>query len=221
MSEPEQPPTTGLILYQSEDGQTRVQCRFEDESIWLTQRLMAELFQVGVNTINHHIKGIYADGELPPEATIRRYRIVQIEGERQIARLVEHYNLSAILAVGYRVRSPRGTQFRQWATDRLSEYLVKGFVLDEPRLKNPLRLGPLTRQRVGATGSAVDEGGDGPALVPQVQHVAQGEELGRRGAVVAATAHEEPHGLAPSPSTGCALRRSSTSHRASSAYTSG
>jgi hypothetical protein len=135
MSEPK--PNSELILYQTEDGRTRIQCRFDNETVWLTQKLMAELFQIGVNTVNHHLKAIFAEGELPPEATIRRYRIVQTEGLRQITREVEHYNLAAILAVGYRVRSQRGTQFRQWATARLSEYLVKGFTLDDERLKNP------------------------------------------------------------------------------------
>lgn len=134
----EQPSTSSeLILFQTEDGSIRVQCRFENETVWLTQRLMAELFQIGVGTINHHLKAIYDEGELTEEATIRQYRIVRIEGKRQVAREIEHYNLEAILAVGYRVRSHRGTQFRQWATARLSEYLVKGFTMDDERLKNP------------------------------------------------------------------------------------
>ena len=130
-------PQSEIILYQTEDGRTRVQCRFEDETVWLTQKLMAELFQIGVGTVNHHLKAIFAEGELQTGATIRRYRIVQNEGGRQIGREVEHYNLDAILAVGFRVRSQRGTQFRQWATARLSEYLVKGFTMDDERLKNP------------------------------------------------------------------------------------
>jgi hypothetical protein len=98
---------------------------------------MAELFQIGVGTVNHHLKAIFAEGELAAGATIRRYRIVQIEGGREISREVEHYNLDAILAVGFRVRSHRGTQFRQWAIGRLNEYLVKGFTMDDERLKNP------------------------------------------------------------------------------------
>jgi len=130
-------PQSGIILYQTEDGRTRVQCWFENETLWLTQALIGELFQIGVNTVNYHLKAIFAEGELQPEATIRRYRIVQTEGSRQIAREIEHYNLDAILAVGFRVRSHRGTQFRQWATARLSEYLVKGFTMDAERLKNP------------------------------------------------------------------------------------
>ena len=130
-------PQSGIILYQTEDGRMRIECRFEHETLWLTQKLIAELFQIGVNTVNHHLKEIYDEGEIDEVATIRYYRIVQTEGSRQVAREVEHYSLPAILAVGYRVRSHRGTQFRQWATARLSEYLVKGFTMDDERLKNP------------------------------------------------------------------------------------
>ncbi len=132
-----QPPQSSLILYQTEDGRTRIQCRFENETVWLTQALMAELFQKDVRTINEHLGNIFEEGELSREATIRKFRIVRLEGMREVAREVEHYNLAAILAVGYRVRSPRGTQFRQWATARLNEYLVKGFTMDDERLKNP------------------------------------------------------------------------------------
>lgn len=133
--------TSSIIFYQTEDGRTRVQCRFENETVWLTQALMAELFQIGVNTVNYHLKEIYDDGELQPEATIRKYRIVRSEGRREVAREIEHYSLPVILAVGYRVRSHRGTQFQQWATARLSEYLVKGFTMDDERLKNPPGVG--------------------------------------------------------------------------------
>lgn len=132
-----QEPQGEIVLYQTDDGTTRVQCRFVDESIWLTQRLMAELYQVSVKTVNEHLRNIYAEKEVESEATIRKFRIVRIEGSREVSRLVEHYNLDAILAVGYRVRSARGTAFRQWATARLREYLTKGFVLDDERLKNP------------------------------------------------------------------------------------
>jgi hypothetical protein len=130
-------PTGEVILYRSEDGLTRVECRFVEGQVWLSQRLIAELFQVAVPTVSEHLKGIYDDSELVPEATIRRFRIVQTEGARRVARDVDHYNLMAILAVGYRVRSSRGTLFRQWATNRLEEYARKGFVLDDERLKNP------------------------------------------------------------------------------------
>ena len=126
-----------ILLYQTADGRTRLECRFQDETIWLTQALMAELYQKDVRTINEHLKNIYDEGELDSEATIRNCRIVRQEGNRQVAREIEHYSLDAILAVGYRVRSQRGTQFRRWATERLREYLLKGFVMDDERLKNP------------------------------------------------------------------------------------
>lgn len=130
-------PYSEFLLYQSDDGKTRVECRFEDETIWLTQALMAELYQKDVRTINEHLKTIYAEQELDEAATIRKFRIVRQEGARQVSRLIEHYSLPAILAVGFRVRSVRGTQFRRWANERLSEYLRKGFVMDDERLKNP------------------------------------------------------------------------------------
>ncbi len=133
----EQPAPGEFLLYETEDGRTRVECRFVEDSLWLTQALMAELFQVKVPTINEHMKTLYADGELQPEATIRKLLIVRQEGSRQVRRQIDHYNLDAIMAVGYRVRSTRGTQFRRWATERLREYLVKGFTLDDERLKNP------------------------------------------------------------------------------------
>ena len=107
-----QPPQSSIILYQTEDGRTRIQCRFEDETIWLTQALLAELFQKDVRTINEHLVNIFEEGELSREATIRKFRIVRLEGAREVAREVEHYNLPAILAVGYRVKSPRGEASR-------------------------------------------------------------------------------------------------------------
>jgi hypothetical protein len=131
------PRASEFLLYQTEDGRTRIQCRFEDETLWLTQAQMAELFQTSVPNINLHLKAIFAEGELVPEATIKSHLIVRAEGARQVSRPVLHYNLAAILAVGFRVRSQRGTQFRQWATERLGEYLVKGFTMDDERLKNP------------------------------------------------------------------------------------
>jgi hypothetical protein len=133
----ETPPSSEILFYQTEDGRTRVQCRFENETIWLTQALIAELFDISVPTVNEHLKGIYDDGEMEAGPTIRKFRIVRFEGKREVSREIEHYSLPAILAVGYRVRSHRGTQFRQWATARLSEYLVKGFAMDDERLKNP------------------------------------------------------------------------------------
>ena len=131
------PPPSALLLYQTEDGHTRIQCRFEHDTLWLSQALIAELFGVTVPTVNEHLKGIFGEKELESSATVRKFRIVRVEGRREVAREIEHYNLDAILAVGFRVRSHRGTQFRQWASARLSEYLVKGFAMDDERLKNP------------------------------------------------------------------------------------
>lgn len=126
-----------FILYQAEDGQTKIECRFEHETLWLTQAQMAELFQTTPQNITLHLKAIFSEGELEEAATCKDYLQVRQEGDRQVRRQVRHYSLDAILAVGYRVRSHRGTRFRQWATARLKEYLVKGFALDDERLKNP------------------------------------------------------------------------------------
>lgn len=135
------PPAGEILVYQTEDGRTRVECRFQEETLWLSQALIGELFQKDVRTINEHLQNIYEEGELDPEGTIRKFRMVRREGVREVAREIEHYDLNAILAVGYRVRSSRGTQFRRWATERLREYLVKGFTMDDERLKNPPALG--------------------------------------------------------------------------------
>lgn len=126
-----------LVLYQTPDGRTRVECRFAEESLWLSQALMAELFQTTPQNITLHLKALYAEGEIAERATCKDFLQVRMEGARQVQRAVKFYNLDAILAVGYRVRSPRGTQLRQWATERLREYLVKGFTMDDERLKNP------------------------------------------------------------------------------------
>ncbi|MEP6714635.1 MAG: virulence RhuM family protein [Terriglobia bacterium] len=131
------PPESSLILYRTEDGQTRVQCRFDGQTLWLTQAQMAELFQTTPQNVTLHLKAVFADGELEVGATCKDYLQVRMEGGREISRSLLHYSLPAILAVGYRVRSARGVQFRQWATERLTEYLVKGFTLDDERLKNP------------------------------------------------------------------------------------
>ena len=128
-------PDTGIILYQTEDGKSRIHVRMQDGTVWLNQRLLAELYLVSVRTISEHIINIYSDHELSPEATIRKFRIVQTEGNRRVERLVDFYSLEMILSIGYRVRSHRGVQFRCWATERLREYLVKGFMLDDERLK--------------------------------------------------------------------------------------
>jgi hypothetical protein len=126
-----------FILYQTEDGTTRIQCRLENETLWLTQAQIADLFQTTPQNVTLHLKAIYAEGELDETATCKDYLQVRQEGARAVSRQLRHYRLEAILAVGYRVRGHRGTQFRQWATARLSDYLVKGFAMDDERLKNP------------------------------------------------------------------------------------
>ena len=136
MSENLPAPSEGnFLFYQTEDGITHVRVLLDGGTVWLSQRLIAELYGKSVPTVNEHVKNIYDEAELDPEATIRKFRIVQTEGDRQVSRSVDLYNLDMILAVGYRVRSPRGTQFRRWATQTLREFLVKGFVLDDERLK--------------------------------------------------------------------------------------
>ncbi|MFH1878066.1 MAG: virulence RhuM family protein [Candidatus Omnitrophota bacterium] len=136
-----EPNKSELILYQTEDGQTRLEVRLQDETVWLTQKMMSDLFQVAVPTINEHIKNIYTEGELASGATIRKFLIVQKEGAREVSRSIDFYNLEMIVAVGFRVRSHRGTQFRKWATERLKEYLVKGFTMDDERLKEGVNIG--------------------------------------------------------------------------------
>lgn len=130
-------PASDLILYRTEDAQTRIQVRLEGGSVWLTQAQIAELYQTTPQNVTQHLKAIYAEGEMDEQTTCKDYLQVRQEGEREVRRTLRHYHLDAILAVGYRVRSVRGTQFRQWATTRLSEYLVKGFVMDDARLKDP------------------------------------------------------------------------------------
>lgn len=130
-----------LVLYQTEDGRTRIECRFEGGTIWLTQALLAELYQTSIPNVISHIRNILEEGELAAEATTQDFLVVRREGDRQVRRTVRHYRLEMILAVGYRVRSDRGTIFRQWATARLGEFLQKGFVLDDERLKNPPEAG--------------------------------------------------------------------------------
>jgi len=129
------PSDSRILIYQSDAGEIRLEVRLQDETVWLTQKLMSELFAKDVRTINEHIKNVYEEGELEPESTIRKFRIVQIEGTRQVRRLVDFYNLDMIISVGYRVKASVATRFRQWATARLREYIVKGFVLDDERLK--------------------------------------------------------------------------------------
>ena len=126
-----------LILYTTDDGRSQIQLRAEQGTVWLSQREMAHLFDVSQDNIGLHLKNIYEDGELTREATAEDSSVVQAEGGREVPRPLTLYNLDAILAVGYRVRSPRGVQFRRWANTVLKEYLLKGFVMDDERLKNP------------------------------------------------------------------------------------
>lgn len=126
-----------LILYTSDDGQTQLHLRAESGSVWLTQLETAELFQTTKQNVSLHARNIFEDGELTPEATVKDSLTVRTEGSRQVQRKITHYNLDLILAIGYRVRSPRGVQFRQWASAHLKEFLLKGFVMDDERLKNP------------------------------------------------------------------------------------
>ncbi|MGG4605063.1 virulence RhuM family protein [Paenalcaligenes sp. Me131] len=126
-----------LILYTSDDGQTRLHLRVESETIWLSQLEIAELLQTTKQNVSLHAKNIFEDKELAPEATVKESLTVQSEGNRRVNRKISYYNLDLILAIGYRVRSPRGVQFRQWASTHLKEFLRKGFVMDDERLKNP------------------------------------------------------------------------------------
>ena len=126
-----------LILYTTEDGRSQIKLRALEDTVWLTQLEMAELFDATKQNISLHLKNVFEDGELDPAATVKESLTVQIEGAREVQRPVTLYNLDAILAVGYRVRSPRGVQFRRWASTILKEYLIKGFVMDDERLKNP------------------------------------------------------------------------------------
>lgn len=130
-------PQGEFVLFRSEDGQTHVECRFESDTLWLSQAEIANLYQVTPQAITQHVKAIYEEGELVQNSTCKSFLQVRQEGNRQVNRNTLHYNLSMILAVGYRVRSVRGTQFRQWATQTLEQYLIKGFVMDDERLKNP------------------------------------------------------------------------------------
>ncbi|MCB1132991.1 MAG: virulence RhuM family protein [Verrucomicrobiae bacterium] len=128
-------PSGEFLLYSGPDGRVKVECRFQDETLWLTQRLMADLFGVGVPAINKHLKNIFESGELDEAATISKMEMVRAEGDREVRRQVDFYNLDAIIAVGYRVNSYQATQFRIWATRTLKDFIIKGFVMDDERLK--------------------------------------------------------------------------------------
>jgi hypothetical protein len=132
---PEKPRSSEIILYQTEDGKTRIEVRMEGETVWLTQQLMAELFQTTKQNISLHIQNIFEEGELSTRSTVKKYLTVQREGQREVKRLLEYYNLDMIISVGYRVKSHVATRFRIWATQCLREYIIKGFTLDDERLK--------------------------------------------------------------------------------------
>lgn len=128
-------PQSEILIYQSDDGVTHIETRLENETVWLTQAQLCELFQKSKATVSEHIKNVFEEGELDFDATVRKFRTVQKEGSREVERLLEHYNLDVIISVGYRVKSHQGTKFRQWATARLREYIVKGFTMNDELLK--------------------------------------------------------------------------------------
>jgi len=132
------PTNSNFVLYQTEDGQTRTEVRLQDESVWLAQATLTELFQTSKQNISLHLKNIFAEGELAEDRVVKEYLTTAADGKQY---RTKHYNLEAIIAVGYRVKSHRGTQFRRWATERLNEYLVKGFTMDDARLKQVANIG--------------------------------------------------------------------------------
>ena len=133
--------TAEFLIFELQSKQDSIEVRYEDETIWLTQKMMATLFDVTAPTINEHLKNIFASGELDEKATIRKFRIVQTEGTRQVNREVDHYNLDAVISVGYRVNSIRATQFRRWATQVLKQFAIRGYVIDRKRMENGTALG--------------------------------------------------------------------------------
>ena len=126
-----------ILVYQTDDGTVRLDVRLQDETVWLTQAMMAELFGTTVPNVSMHLRNIFEEGELVAARTVQKFLIVRTEGNRTVQREVDHYNLDAIISVGYRVKSKVATRFRIWATQRLKEYLVKGFAMDDKRLRNP------------------------------------------------------------------------------------
>lgn len=133
--------TAEFLTFELQAKQDSIEVRYEDETIWLTQKMMATLFDVSVKTISEHLQNIYDEGELERESTIRNFRIVQTEGTRQVNRDVDHYNLDAVISVGYRVNSIRATQFRRWATQVLKQFAIRGYVIDKKRMENGTALG--------------------------------------------------------------------------------
>ena len=133
--------TAEFLTFELQSKQDSIEVRYEDETIWLTQKMMATLFDVTPPTISEHLKNIFASGELDEKATLRKFRIVQTEGTRQVNRDVDHYNLDAVISVGYRVNSIRATQFRRWATQVLKQFAIRGYVIDKKRMENGTALG--------------------------------------------------------------------------------
>jgi hypothetical protein len=131
------PDKGGILIYQAQGGQTKIEVQLEGQTLWLTQAGLAELYQTTKQNVSLHIQNIYEESELHEDSTVKEYLTVQIEGGRQVSRQVKHYNLDMIISIGYRVKSQIATHFRQWATEQLREYIVKGFVLNDERLKNP------------------------------------------------------------------------------------
>src|SRR5690625_2302031 len=128
--------TSEILIYQNQDGNIQIDVRLQEETVWLTQTQLQQLFDKSKATISEHIKNVFEEGELNPQATVRKFRTVQKEGNREVEREIDHYNLDVIISVGYRVKSVQGTQFRIWATQRLKEYIIKGFTLNDDRFKS-------------------------------------------------------------------------------------
>lgn len=128
--------TSDILIYQNQDGNIKIDVRLQEETVWLTQTQLQQLFDKSKATISEHIKNVFEEGELNPQATVRKFRTVQKEGKRAVEREIDHYNLDVIISVGYRVKSVQGTQFRIWATQRLKEYIIKGFALNDDRFKS-------------------------------------------------------------------------------------
>ncbi len=140
-----------IILYSTEDGKAEIAVSLEGETVWLNQKQMAELFNCSIDNVALHLKNVYSEGELDEQSTSEESSVVQKEGNREVARLVKYYNLDAIISIGYRINSLRGTQFRIWATQKLREYIVKGFVMDDERLANGgVRQKYYAHERLGA-----------------------------------------------------------------------
>ena len=177
---------SGLILYTSEDGHSRIQLRVDGQTVWLTQAEMAELFDVTTENIRQHLKNIISDNELEPERTAKESLVVQQEGGREVRRPVTLYNLDAILAVGYRVRSPRGTQFRRWATTVLAEYLVKGFAMDDAKLKDAPQWDYFDEWLERIRDILMEAGFDGPLTIELEGPVVAGLDVPERHAKVCA-----------------------------------